>query len=147
MKFTYQDGNAKSDYIDNMFYNFFFGHYCLSESCHSCKFKGLSSTADIRVGDFWGEKWNHDKKGVSCCVAFTENGNEIIETLKCECSTQEEETSEILKAQMVKSPEKLSNRKTVLKQLRGKRKLKTIYNTTLFFYRAKCKIKSIFGRK
>ena len=146
LRFTYQDASIGTDYKDNMFYTFFFGNYCLGDACYECHFKALKSAADLRVGDFWGEKYRDDKKGVSCCVAFTERGRTELEALSSVCRICDETVDEMLKEQMVKSPACPKQRGVVLKRLRERKKLKTIYNTTLLPYRVKCKIKSILGR-
>lgn len=147
LRFTYKDGSARSDFHDNMFYTFFFGNHCLNRSCYSCQFKALKSAADIRVGDYWGDKYQEDREGVSCCVIFTEAGKQAIAHLSDSCLIREEHPEQVLKEQMVKSPAMPRERRAVLRALRGNRSLNTINNTTLFLFRAKYKIKSIIGRK
>lgn len=146
-RFTYKGEKTYSDNYRNMFYQFFFGNYCLGEACYSCKFKAMKSVADIRVGDFWGDKYRENKKGVSCCVPFTEKGERAIRALSSICVIRNENTSDVLEEQMTQSPKCPLQRKIVLKRLKGKKSLKTINNTTLFFYRLKCKIKSVIMRK
>ena len=147
LRFTYEDGSMRSDFRENMFYRFFFNNLCLGESCYSCKFKALKSAADVRVGDYWGDKYKEDRQGVSCCVVFTDSGETAIAALGDTCLIREENAEQMLKEQMVKSPSFPRERRAVLRAFRGKRSLKTINNTTLFPYRVKCKIKSIMGSK
>lgn len=67
----------------DMFYKLFLGDICLGPQCEkNCKYKYDQSSADIRIGDLWGETYNNDQKGVSALVAFTEKGQEIIENLQ-----------------------------------------------------------------
>ncbi len=147
LKFTYDNGTTKSDFNNNMFYNFFFGNLCLNDSCYDCHFKALKSCADIRVGDYWGEKYKDNCTGVSCVVILTDKGYNAVEEISDYCIIRQEDADDILKAQMVKSPPLLQKeRLLVLKALTGKRKLKSIFNTTLFPYRLKCKIKSLLRR-
>lgn len=64
------------------FYKMFLGHYCLGEQCHKdCKYKLLNSSADIRLGDFWGNKYSNNQKGVSSLIAFTKKGNDIVSSI------------------------------------------------------------------
>lgn len=147
LRFTYGDGSTRSDFRENMFYTFFFGNHCLNRSCYSCGFKALKSAADIRVGDYWGEKYKDDREGVSCCVVFTQMGKRAVDGISDVCLLREELAEQMLVAQMVKSPSMPCSRKTVLRALRGKRSLKNINNTTLFLFRARYKIKSIMGSK
>lgn len=59
----------------NLFYKFFLGNLCLNKPCYSkCKFKAVDSSADIRIGDFWGDSYAANEEGVSACLVFTERG-------------------------------------------------------------------------
>ena len=146
LRFTHKNGTTFSDFQDNMFYTFFFNNLCLSNACYSCQFKAMNSAADIRVGDFWGDKYKDDKKGVSCCVVFTDRGQKAIEDIASRCLIRNELSEQVLAQQMTKSPSLPRQRKKVLRALKGKRSLKMINNTTLFFYRVKCKIQSIMRK-
>lgn len=65
------------------FYKLFLGDICLGPQCqNSCKYKWDKSSADIRIGDLWGETYSNDDKGVSALVSFTEKGRQTIESLK-----------------------------------------------------------------
>lgn len=56
---------------------------CLGPQCQkSCKYKYDKSSADIRIGDLWGDTYKDDQKGVSALVSFTEKGKSIVENLK-----------------------------------------------------------------
>ena len=64
------------------FYNMFLGDYCVGNQCQEhCKFKYDHSSADIRIGDLWGETYKDDEKGVSALVAFTDKGKDVIKRL------------------------------------------------------------------
>lgn len=61
------------------FYQLFLGNQCLGKACyHDCKYKHLSSAADIRIGDLWGTTYKDDEKGVSALIALTEKGKQVI---------------------------------------------------------------------
>lgn len=67
----------------DMFYKLFLGDVALGPQCQKqCKYKYDKSSADIRIGDLWGETYEDDKKGVSALVSFTEKGRQVIEGLK-----------------------------------------------------------------
>ncbi len=62
-----------------MFYALFLGDCCLGKQCYDhCKYKYDHSSADIRIGDLWGNTYKDDEDGVSGAVAFTKKGNEIL---------------------------------------------------------------------
>lgn len=73
----------RSEHVSNdEFYQYFLGHYSLNECCmNACRFKMYASSADIRLGDLWGERYKDDEHGVSAILCFTPNGLEILE--KC----------------------------------------------------------------
>ena len=67
----------------DLFYRLFLGDVCLGQQCEkNCKYKYNKSSADIRIGDLWGETYKDDDKGVSALVCFTEKGRQIVEGLK-----------------------------------------------------------------
>lgn len=67
----------------DLFYKLFLGDYYAAPQCQSaCKYKLCQSSADIRIGDLWGDTYGDDEKGVSALVAFTEKGRRIINELK-----------------------------------------------------------------
>ena len=146
LRFVHKDNTIHVDYEENMFYRLFFSNLCLGEACYSCKFKAFNSVADIRVGDFWGKKYQKDQKGVSCCAVFSEKGERTIEALASVCSMQDESAEEVLAAQMVRSPQYPKPRKRILRKLCGKCSLKCLYNVDLFCYRARLKLKSVLRR-
>lgn len=81
------------------FYKLFFSDSCLNKACYdNCHFKHLKSSADIRVGDFWGNKYKDNKFGVSCVLAFTPEGNNVISSL--DCALCPESIEAIIEAQM-----------------------------------------------
>ena len=67
----------------DIYYKMFLGHFCHGKQCeNACKYKYDHSSADIRIGDLWGETYKDEQKGVSALVAFTDKGRELIEGLK-----------------------------------------------------------------
>lgn len=68
----------------DIFYKLFLGDFCSNPACSkNCKFKYDQSSADIRIGDFWGETYANNQDGVSAVVAFTDKGDEILKSLNC----------------------------------------------------------------
>lgn len=50
---------------------FFENGFCYSKACYECKWRS-STEADIRIGDYWGEKFVTDNTGVSMVMAMNE---------------------------------------------------------------------------
>ncbi|MBR3612346.1 MAG: Coenzyme F420 hydrogenase/dehydrogenase, beta subunit C-terminal domain [Bacteroidaceae bacterium] len=67
----------------DFFYYLFLGHYGCNPACtKNCKYKYDSSSADIRIGDLWGNTYKDNEKGVSALISFTSKGKKVIEELK-----------------------------------------------------------------
>ena len=87
----------------DMFYKLFLSDACLGKACYEkCKYKYNKSAADIRIGDFWGKTYEKDEKGVSCAIAFTEKGRDILEQTNAELTEHPFETA--AEGQMKRSP-------------------------------------------
>lgn len=78
-KRTYiQSRRSQGDY----FYKLFLGDLCLGKHCQkNCKYKYDKSSADIRIGDFWGNTYKDDEKGTSALVTFTQRGYDVVKSL------------------------------------------------------------------
>ena len=79
----YNDKFSKThnEFLDN-FYPFFKYGLCYMETCYDCPYRECSS-ADIRAGDYWGERFSSDKEGVSMVIANTFEGKALLENLIC----------------------------------------------------------------
>lgn len=76
---NYGEEILRSYYADgDAFFTLFIGDACLGKACYdNCVYKKYSSAADIRIGDAWGQ-YEDDKKGVSVALAFTTNGDKLL---------------------------------------------------------------------
>lgn len=77
------DGNIiyKNNQDKDLFYFFFNDGTCYNETCFDCPFRTKSS-ADIRLGDYWGDKFKNNNTGVSMVTIFTERGQKLIQELE-----------------------------------------------------------------
>lgn len=57
-------------------------------TCFACPFVGTHSGADIRVGDFWGERYQANDTGVSRVEALTARGLEVWTKAAAHCVTE-----------------------------------------------------------
>jgi coenzyme F420-reducing hydrogenase beta subunit len=83
MKIEGQGKTYRKEEKNDLFYRFFHLRNCCMESCYECKFR-IASSADIRIGDYWGPGYRKDKEGVSMVIALTEAGDAILHKLKTE---------------------------------------------------------------
>lgn len=99
-KGKYNDSLSRGD----VFLNLFLGDQCLGKSCYlKCKYKYNSSSADLRIGDLWGNTYKKEEKGVSAFIAFTAKGNEVAQKLST-CTLQELPFEIVAEGQMQSLP-------------------------------------------
>ena len=66
----------------DMFYRMFLRNRCLAKPCYEkCKYKGIDSAADIRIGDLWGSQYAKNEDGVNGVVGLTKRGVEILKEM------------------------------------------------------------------
>lgn len=104
----------------DMFYRLFLGDSCLGKACYEhCKFKYASSSADIRIGDLWGNTYKENGDGVSAAVAFTEKGNKVL--AQCNCTFIEHPFEVVAEGQMKTCPNVPPYSKDIWKILRNEK--------------------------
>lgn len=102
------------------FYLLFLGDACLGKHCtEKCRFKALNSAADIRIGDMWGNLYKDSQEGVSCAIAFTQKGDDILHSANI--CLQEIHIAEITAKQLDACAVPASYANTVLKQLQDEK--------------------------
>ncbi len=67
-----------------LFWHAFFEDVLLNDSCYTCKARLSKSAADIRIGDYWGKKYQSRTDGVSLVFPLTEAGKAQIDILEQE---------------------------------------------------------------
>lgn len=113
--FDYYSLMSKGD----LFYKFFLGNKCLGKACYDkCKYKMLSSAADIRIGDLWGTVYQEDEDGVSGVVVFTDRGLTILNGLVETVYLRKEQHSIVLEGQMKQAAKRPADYDWVSEQLK-----------------------------
>lgn len=103
----------------DMFYRLFLSDACLGKACYDkCKYKYNRSAADIRIGDLWGKTYAKDEKGVSCAIAFTKKGDEVLK--QCNAELKEHPFVVVAEGQMKKCAQQVEQRGLILEKLREK---------------------------
>lgn len=99
---TVEDKNGKKFVSKNEqdpFFRLFFSNKLLNQSCYDCKLRSTLRYADIRIGDYWGAKYDLDTEGVSAVVLISKKAKMILKKLINNCYLEEEELSNIVKCQ------------------------------------------------
>lgn len=105
----------------NIFYRLFFGDYCCNPACQKdCKYKYKSSSADIRIGDLWGETYKDNEDGVSALISFTDKGSEIIKSIRG-CTVIEHPFDVVAEGQMKENIKKANTAFLITKLLKMNR--------------------------
>lgn len=110
--------NSRWTQGDN-FYRMFLSDICLGRACYDkCKFKYDFSSADIRIGDAWGEHYNKNEEGVNVILAFTDKGREILQASYVEL--EELPLDIVASGQMKRCPKRPKSYNITMKLLRQK---------------------------
>lgn len=113
----YKKNERKDD-----FYAFFRRGLCHMDSCLDCPYREHTS-ADIRIGDYWGDRFAGDKQGVSMVIANTQRAEGIIETLKQKqtCLVDEQDLSEYWSVQHPYNQKRPQVREALIEELKDGR--------------------------
>lgn len=76
--------------INDHFYTLFFSDMILNGSCYDCQLRSTLEYTDIRLGDFWGNKFIRNHTGVSAISVCTEHGEKVFDSItnEIECNAQ-----------------------------------------------------------
>ena len=80
--------------------------FCYTESCYECRWRSHCS-ADLRIGDYWGNKFEKDRTGVSMILALTQTGEDVLKKLEQNGKTIHlQNMDDYLKCQQIKNAQK-----------------------------------------
>lgn len=118
-----------SSKINDKFYDLFFSKQCFNKACYACRLRSTVEYCDIRLGDFWGKKFDCNYEGVSAIVVNSKKGKEILYDIKNNLILKKVNFSEIIKAQSYGNIYKYDkeDRKKILNYL-AEYKIKSAYN-------------------
>lgn len=125
----------------DLFYRLFLGDLCMGPQCEKrCKYKYDKSSADIRIGDLWGDTYKDNQEGVSALIAFTQKGQSIINELK-NVTLVEHPFDVVAEGQMKVPPHAKSMKPVIMWLLRNNYSLNSgLFRIALFFQRGISKI-------
>lgn len=85
-----------------LFWQVFFENILLGDACYECQERKEMTSADLRIGDYWGPRFQDHTDGVSAVFACTYEGKTVIEELICESRfrvLKESDAADMLAAQ------------------------------------------------
>lgn len=99
---TIRDKNGKIFISENElspFFRLFFSDKILNKSCYNCKLRSTLEYTDIRIGDYWGKKYDLDSEGVSAVVLVTNKGKDMFDKIKEKIHIEGATLTDIIKNQ------------------------------------------------
>ncbi len=81
------------------FYTLFFSDSILNDSCSDCKLRSTLEYTDIRLGDFWGDRYVKNSKGVSAVTICSKEGFLVYSSILSDIVSNEENLNDFLKYQ------------------------------------------------
>jgi len=82
IKLQSDKGEYKEASEGDLFYHAFFDNVLFSEACFDCAVRKAVSKADLRLGDYWGKRYQHREDGISAVLLCTERGKAFLEQIK-----------------------------------------------------------------
>jgi len=120
-----------SVYSNDLFFNYYLSNACLNKSCYNCLLRFGHISSDIRIADFWGEKYKDNQNGVSLVLINTELGGNVFENIRDKIHVECCNNEDLVQSQPVRQVMENKNNKEIMKYLHSDMSLETIYNKTL----------------
>lgn len=89
----------RQNLYNDMFYSFYLKKVCLNKPCYDCQLRHNLISSDIRLGDFWGRKYQKFDDGVELMVIITKKGEETWESIKNAFRYEYAEIKDVLASQ------------------------------------------------
>lgn len=131
-----------SSHKNNFFYDIFFNMDIMNKACYNCNSRSSMGYGDIRLGDFWGNKYDLNIEGVSAVVLKTEKGVLLFNSIKNKMVYEECTLDDILMGQSYGKEHTYDNdRRHYLLANLGTDKLKNITEKYISMFPLKMRIK------
>ncbi|MFA6867185.1 MAG: Coenzyme F420 hydrogenase/dehydrogenase, beta subunit C-terminal domain [Clostridia bacterium] len=112
---------------NDLFYQAFFDNILLNKSCYDCRYRMGNTCADLRLGDFWGQKFKSNNKGVNACIIMNKRGDDILKNISLLCNEYKDiEINDCLMYQSIKPYEWTKNNDCAREHLQNNDNLKII---------------------
>lgn len=125
------------------FYDIFFGMDMMNDACYNCNSRSTMAYGDIRLGDYWGEKYDTDTKGVSAVVLKSSKGVDFFNAIKGKLNIEKATLDNILIGQSYGKPHTYNeNRRAFLLQnISEHSDLQQVYKAYMRMFPLKTRIK------
>lgn len=143
MDFYYDTHKITSKKSKDPFFDIFFGGDIMNEACYNCNSRSTMAYGDIRIGDYWGEKYDTNMKGVSAVVIKTHLGKVFFESIQQKMKLENAAFADIVKAQSYSKTQSFDKerRSFLLQNMSQNTDLKRIYKEYMGMFPLKTRIK------
>lgn len=142
IKLKSDKGEHKEASEGDLFYHAFFDNVLFSKACFDCPVRKDVSKADIRLGDYWGKRYQNYEDGISAVLLCTENGKNFFDGIKGQTVYFESgDALEVMTAQSVHSYPTEKYREKAFNDLKQGKNLKDTVKSYRKLFPAKKRIK------
>jgi coenzyme F420-reducing hydrogenase beta subunit len=85
--------------INDPFVELFFGKDIMNAACYNCIPRSTMAYGDIRIGDYWGPRFDMDTKGVSAVIIKTSYGLDFLSNIRNKVSISDASFADIVASQ------------------------------------------------
>lgn len=118
----------------DLFYHTFFDNILLSKACFNCQVRKEKTKADIRLGDFWGRRYQKREDGVSAVLINTVEGEKYFRELENVSIIEVTSVEEVLESQSIYTYNNLDLREKAINELISSNNLEdTVKNYRKYF--------------
>ena len=141
--FFFNSGKYTSKKSKDPFYDIFFSMDVMNEACYDCNSRSTMAYGDIRLGDYWGEKYDTNTKGVSAVVLKSVRGVNIFNAIKGKLLIADATLEHILIGQSYGKPHTYNKvrRHFLLQEMSENSNLQRIYKEYMKMFPLKTRIK------
>lgn len=125
------------------FFDIFFGMDIMNEACYDCNSRSSMAYSDIRLGDYWGEKYDTNTTGVSAVVLNSVKGVEVFNSIKDKLKLEDTTLDHILIGQSYGKPHSYNEKRRnfLLQNVSEHSDLLQVYKTYMGMFPLKIRIK------
>lgn len=130
MKISSRTGEYKEPSEGDLFYHAFFDNVLFAKACFTCPVRQNISKADVRLGDYWGQRFQAREDGISAILLLSETGRAFLRSIQDSLQIFESgSVDEVLASQSVYPYNTLPYRENAFSSLINGNSLKSVIKT------------------
>lgn len=118
------NGKYQENSEGDLFFKAFFDNVFFSKACYDCPVRRMYSKADIRLGDFWGKRYQDNEEGISAVLVLSQKGEEFLNSVQNLQKFGDAAVEEVLSGQSVHEYNEIELSSLALNDLKNGKSLK-----------------------